>query len=120
MTTLTELVEAVRDMADQHEEYIRWADAWLADSTTAGPPPHFAAFWAAESRSGLSAQGAANDVGLAVVTAAAADAAVEAAKRCEAAGNMPLASGMRKKANEHAATRDACVAAAQKTLAVCA
>lgn len=119
MKTLSALVQAVRDMPDQHEAYVRWADAWLADSTAAGPPPAFTA-WLAESRSGLHAWSAANHAGTAIVAAAAADAAVEAAKRCEAAGNMPLAGGMRKKAAEHAATRDACVAAAQKTLAVCA
>jgi len=119
MTTLTELVKAVREMPDQHEEYIRWADAWLADSTTAGSPPAFTA-WLAESRSGLHAWSAANDVGMAVVAAAAADAAAAAAERCDAAGDTPLASGQRKLAAERAATRDACIAAARKTLSVCA
>ena len=119
MTTLTELVKQVREMPDQHEAFVRWASAWLADSTTAGPPPAFTA-WMAETHSGLQAWSAANDVGMAVVAAAAADAAAAAAERCETAGDMPLAGGMRKKAAEHAATRDACIAAARKTISVCA
>ena len=119
MTTLTELVQAVRDMPDQHEAYVRWADAWLADSTTAGPPPAFTA-WMAGTRSGLLAQCAANHVGTAIVASAAADRAAEAAERCDAAGDTPRASGQRKLAAERAATRDACIAAARKTLSVCA